>query len=504
MYLPMVSMRTQRRLNRVTGAALAGVMLATASCARTNSQTPAATAEPTQAGSPARILPHPALAANKSGASISDVAEGALPSVVNIALTKVSRAGAPRSPLFDDPFFRHFFGPPGQEPRERREQGLGSGVIVSADGIVLTNNHVVEGADEIKVTTSDRREFEAAVVGSDPKSDLAVIKLKGDVSSLKPVELGDSSQLRLGDVVLAIGNPFGVGQTVTMGIVSAKGRADVGIVDYEDFIQTDAAINPGNSGGALINMEGKLVGINTAILSRTGGHMGIGFAIPSNMARPIMESLQKHGRVVRGFLGVGIQDIDQELARALRLPSRNGVLISDVSANSPAAKAGVARGDVVLKVDGRPVDSSGQMRNAIATAGAQKKVRLDILRDGKPLSLDVALGEMPQDETAVAGPSGSAQPAPGLDGLTLENLNDLNRKRFQIPNDVATGVVVLDVQRSSAAARAGLRPGDVLLEVNRQRIDGVDKFRETYGKSKGATLLVVSRQGRTVFMVVRR
>jgi serine protease Do len=496
-----------KRLQWVTGAALTGILLVTASCARTNSQTPAATAEPPpQATSPARILPHPALSVNQSGVSISDVAERALPSVVNIALTKVSRTRAPRSPFFDDPMFRHFFGPPGGgEPRERREQGLGSGVIVSRDGIVLTNNHVVEGADEIKVTTSDRREFEATVVGSDPKSDLAVIKLKGDVSSLSPVEIGDSSQLRLGDVVLAIGNPFGVGQTVTMGIVSAKGRADVGIVDYEDFIQTDAAINPGNSGGALINMEGKLVGINTAILSRTGGYMGIGFAIPSNMARPIMESLQKHGRVVRGWLGVGIQDIDQELARALNLPSRNGVLISEVSAGSPAARAGVQRGDVVLKVDGRGVDSAGQLRNAIAAAGAQKKVRLDILRDGKPLALDVGLGEMPQEVAGGDAPASGNQPAArSLDGLTLENLNDLNRKRFQIPSDVGAGVVVLDVARGSAAARAGLRPGDVLLEVNKQRIEGVEKFKDVYGRSKGATLLVVSRQGRTIYMVVRR
>jgi serine protease Do len=486
------------------GATMTGVMLVTASCARTNSQTPAAAAEPpVQAVSPARILPHPALSVNKNGVSISDVAERVLPSVVNIALTKVSRARAPRSPMFDDPTFRHFFGPPGEQPRERREQGLGSGVIVSRDGIVLTNNHVVEGADEIKVTTSDRREFEATVVGSDPKSDLAVIKLKGDVSSLSPVEIGDSSQLRLGDVVLAIGNPFGVGQTVTMGIVSAKGRADVGIVDYEDFIQTDAAINPGNSGGALIDMEGKLVGINTAILSRTGGYMGIGFAIPSNMARPIMESLQKNGRVVRGWLGVGIQDIDQELARALRLPSRNGVLISDVSSDSPAAKAGVQRGDVVLKVEGQPVDSSGQLRNAIATAGAQKKVRLEILRDGKPLTLDVGLGEM-QDVASAGAPPGGNRPAPSLDGLTLETLNDLNRRRFQVPSEVGSGVVVLDVARNSAAARAGLRPGDVLLEVNKQRIDGVEKFKDVYGKSKGATLLVVSRQGRAIFMVVRR
>lgn len=480
-------------------------LLAGSGCARQTGLQ--ASAEPTNKPVPAQILPHPALATAANGASISDVAERVLPSVVNISLTKVSRTEARRSPLFDDPFFRHFFGPqgPGEEPSERREQGLGSGVIVSRDGIVLTNNHVVESADDIKVTTSDRREFSATVVGTDPKSDLAVIKLKGDVSGLKPIELGDSSQLRLGDVVLAVGNPFGVGQTVTMGIVSAKGRADVGIVDYEDFIQTDAAINPGNSGGALVNMEGKLVGINTAILSRTGGSMGIGFAIPTNMAKPIMESLEKNGRVVRGFLGVSIQDIDQELARALHLPSANGVLVADVGASSPAGRAGVQRGDVVLKVDGKTVDSTGQLRNLIAAAGARSKVKLDMLRNGKPLSLDVALGEMPQDTATAAARARGQEPSGGsLDGLTLENVTEQNRRRFQIPNDVASGVVILDVERNSAAARAGLRPGDVLLEVNRQKVDNIERFKDLYGKSTGATLLVVSRQGRTIFMVVRK
>ncbi len=262
-----------------------------------------------------------------------------LPSVVSISSTRVQR-------MPQHPFFPGF--PPMGGQRELRQEGLGSGVVVGP-GVVVTNNHVVDGADEIRVTTKGKRELVAKVIGTDPKSDLAVLRVEGDTSQLVPIQFGDSSRLRLGDVVLAIGNPFGVGQTVTMGIVSAKGRADVGIEDYEDFIQTDAAINPGNSGGALVDMEGHVIGINTAILSRSGGSVGIGFAIPSNMAKPIVDSLVSQGRVDRGFLGVTIQDIDQDLAQAMGLQTTDGVLIADVQPDGPGAKAGIQRGDVILK-----------------------------------------------------------------------------------------------------------------------------------------------------------
>lgn len=457
-----------------------------------------ATAEPGRAAVPVTALPHPALTRLESGASIADVAERVLPSVVNISLTKLSRVRP--SP------FPFFFGPP--EGGGRSEQGMGSGVIVSADGTILTNNHVVAEAKEIKVTTSDRREFDATVVGTDPKSDLAVIKIKGNVSGLQAVEFGDSSRLRLGDVVLAVGNPFGVGQTVTMGIVSAKGRADLGIVDYEDFIQTDAAINPGNSGGALINMEGKLVGVNTAILSRSGGYQGIGFSIPTNMALPIMESLKKNGRVVRGFLGVGIQDVDGELASALKLPSGGGVVLSDVRANGPAARAGLRRGDVVVKLDGVPVTSVGQFRNSIAASGSRKRVNIEFYREGKAQSVVAELGEMPNQEPAL-GPDGNGGSAPAgatsaLDGVTLEELGPQHRRQFQIHAEVRGGVVVTAIDPSSAAARAGVRPGDVLLEVNRAPVDNLAKFQELYGRAKGNVLLLVNRRGNTVFLVVRR
>jgi len=450
------------------------------------------------APTPVKVLPNPALA-QVGNVSIADIAERALPSVVNISLTKVSHHAAGPMP------FPFFFGPP--DSGEQREQGMGSGVIISSDGTIVTNNHVVSDSTEIKVTTYDKREFDATVVGTDPKSDMAVIKIKGPVSGLKPIEFGDSSRLRLGDVVLAIGNPFGVGQTVTMGIVSAKGRADLGIVDYEDFIQTDAAINPGNSGGALVNMEGQLVGVNTAILSRSGGYQGIGFAIPTNMALPITDALKKSGRVARGWLGVGVQEVDREIATAMKLPVASGVLISDVRAGTPAAKAGLKRGDVVTKLDGRPVSSVGQFRNTIALLGAGRQANFELVRDGKSQALSVALGEMPNDSPpGASAPENGNAPSGGssLDGITLEELRPENRQAFSVPAEIKRGVVITRLNPNSAAARAGLRPGDVLLEVNRTPVDTLAKFQENYGKAKGPVLLLVNRRGSTVYLVVRR
>ncbi|HET7542227.1 MAG TPA: DegQ family serine endoprotease [Polyangiaceae bacterium] len=473
-------------------ATIAGV--ATVGCAKSGgSPHPEIAAETRATTTPVTVLPNPAL--TRVGAeSIADITERVLPSVVNISMTKVTKMSA--SPL---PFMP-FFGPQGQE--DRREQGMGSGVIVSKDGYILTNNHVVADAQEIKVTTSDRKNYTATIVGTDPKSDLAVIKLKGDVANLTPVEFGDSGRLRLGDVVLAIGNPFGVGQTVTMGIVSAKGRTDLGIEAYEDFIQTDAAINPGNSGGALINAEGKLVGINTAILSRSGGYQGIGFAIPSNMASPIMESLKKNGKVIRGWLGVAIQDVDQELADAMKLPAATGILLSDVKPGTPAAKAGLSRGDVVLKVDGKVVDTSGQFRNQIAASGSKRTVHLDLIRDGKALATDVELGEMPEQDSVASKGSSSSQGS-ALDGITLENLNPQTRQAFDLDDSLKQGVVITRLDPQSNAARAGLRPGDVVLEVNRVRIDSPQRFQEQYSKNKKSVLLLINRRGSTLYLVVK-
>jgi serine protease Do len=314
------------------------------------------------------------------------------------------------------------------------------------------------------------------------------------------LKFADSARLRLGDVVLAVGNPFGVGQTVTMGIVSAKGRANLGIEDYEDFIQTDAAINPGNSGGALINMAGELVGINTAIFSRSGGSMGIGFAIPSNMAQPIANSLVKQGKVIRGWLGVGIQDLSTDLAKALNLPVSNGVVITDIMKDSPAAKAGVVRGDVITAVNGDKVDSTGRLRNLVAAAGANK-IQLELLRRGSKLTLPVSLAEAPND---VPSRSDSAKPQDRKEGLTLAPLNDQTRQQFNIGDEVSSGLVIVDVRAGSAAADSGLRPGDVIVEFDNRPLRSVQEFNAAYQQAKDRALLLINRAGGTQFVVLKK
>jgi serine protease Do len=436
--------------------------------------------------------------------SLADIAERSLPSVVNISTSRTVRGQEmQRMPFFSDPFFRDFFGfNPGQNqmPQERREQSLGSGVIVSSDGLILTNNHVVQNSDKIRVTLSNHEEHPAKVVGVDPKSDLALLRLQGRVRDLRTLAFGDSAKMRLGDMVLAIGNPFGVGQTVTMGIVSAKGRANMGIVDYEDFIQTDAAINPGNSGGALINMQGELVGINTAILSRTGGYQGIGFAIPSNMARPIMESLLKSGKVVRGWLGVAIQELTPDLAKAMGTKETQGVLISDVTPGSPAARAGLKRGDVALRINGEPMHSMAHLRNVVASHSPGTTLALDVLRNGKQATYQVKLGEQPASMTG-----GRQLENQGvLRGLGLSDLTPATRSHFHIPGQVHHGVVVETVEPGSSAASEGLRPGDVILEVNRNPVDSVQKFNQVYGQSGSRVLLLLYRDGSTMFLLLSK
>ena len=442
---------------------------------------------------------HPVMAQVIGGStglpSVASVAERALPSVVNIATT---RATPTRHPALSDPFFRRFFGPTRPAP-PRQRQGLGSGVIVSADGLVVTNNHVVARAEKIKVVLSDKREFQATVVGKDPKSDLALLRLKG-ATGLRPIALGNSDKLRLGDVVLAIGNPFGVGQTVTMGIVSAKGRGQVGIVDYEDFIQTDAAINPGNSGGALVNMRGELVGINTAILSRSGGYQGIGFAIPTNMVKPITSSLLKHGKMVRGWLGVAIQQPTPAMARRLALPTHLGVLISDVDPRGPAGRAGLRRDDLVVKIDGKPVQTTHRLRNLVAASGAGRKISLELHRKGRLIRLKIKLGQLPsQGRRASRAPPGS----PGVAaGLQVTPLTPQARRRLGIPARIRHGVVLKRVDPAGPEAAAGLRPGDVILQVNRVKIASVGQLRRVYGPARGRVLLLIHRRGHTLYVMV--
>jgi serine protease Do len=407
----------------------------------------------------------------------------------------------------EDPFFRFFFGPGnGGQGRQPREQGLGSGVVVG-DGIIVTNNHVVEHADEVKVATLDRHEFIAEVVGTDPKSDVAVLRVKDEKKLLRPLALGDSDRLRLGDVVLAVGNPFGVGQTVTMGIVSAKGRSDLGIVDYEDFIQTDAAINPGNSGGALVDMEGALVGINTAILSRSGGNMGIGFAIPTKMVRPIVDSLLTEGKVVRGWLGVTIQNLNDELAQALTIPAGGGVVVSDVSKDSPAAKAGMLANDVIVAVDGKAIATVGELRNTIAASGANRTVKITVKRGTKTVVLDVALSAIPEkfagEPNAPAGEGASNEQTAAL-GVKLAPLTAELRDQLDVPKETASGVVIAQVASGSPAERAGLRRGDVVVELGRRPVGSPEEFLRIWKDSKSPVAALVLRGGNKTYLVLKR
>ena len=436
--------------------------------------------------------------------SFAPIVKNAQPAVVSIASTKVvkiSSGDEGLSPLFDDPMFRQFFGDGPQnrfgKPREQREQGLGSGVIVAADGYILTNNHVIDGANEIKVYTSDKRELKARVIGADPKTDIAVVKV--EAKNLPTLPFADSSQAQVGDIVLAIGNPFGVGQTVTMGIISATGRGNLGIEDYEDFIQTDAAINPGNSGGALINASGQLIGINTAILSRAGGNQGVGFAVPANLARTVMNQLLKDGKVVRGYLGVMIQPVTPEIAKAFNLPDARGALVGEVTPDGPAARAGLAQGDVIIELNGVRVDDNRELRLKIGQLAPGSAIRLKLLRDGNPREVNITLGELPNEkEVANDGKPESDSP----DGLSVENLTPQIARQLELQSN-ASGVVVTGVQDGSRADDAGLRRGDVIQQVNRQPINNVAEF-ERAMKQAGdkSTLLLVNRNGHTSFVAL--
>jgi serine protease Do len=401
------------------------------------------------------------------------------------------------APFFSDPFFRFF---PGPEAGPRRERSLGSGVIVTRDGYVLTNNHVVEGAQEIRVTLDDRREFRARLVGADAKTDLAVLKLPG--SEFEVLPLGDSSRVEVAEVVLAIGNPFGLTQTVTMGIVSAIGRANVGIADYEDFIQTDAAINPGNSGGALVSASGALIGINTAIFTQSGGYMGIGFAVPVNMARQVMDQLVTRGRLRRGYLGVTVQELTPAVARGLGLTATKGILVADVASDGPAAKAGVQRGDVISAIDGKPVEDVGHFRNLVASAEPGTRARLALLREGREQAVEVTIGEVPEP-TAVAAPA--ATPGrPASPGLSVTEVTPELARKLGLPPGVR-GAVVIEVRPGGLAAEAGLRPGDVIQEVNRRPVRSAGEFARAVEQAGAGDLVVlVNRGGSTAYVVVER
>jgi len=438
-----------------------------------------------------------------NGGAFSQIVKLVSPSVVNIFTTKtVTREESiPFSHYFDYPFDEMFGGI--ETPDRWKEQSLGSGVVVSPDGYIITNSHVVEKAEEIRVKLFDKRDFRATLIGSDPKTDIAVIKISAE--GLPAIKWGDSDKLEVGEFVLAFGNPYSFGHTVTMGIVSAVGRANVGIADYEDFIQTDAAINPGNSGGPLVNIRGELIGINTAIFSRTGGYQGIGFAVPSNMAKAVMTQLIEKGKVIRGWIGVAIQNFTPELARKFGLDRPRGALITDIYKGGPADRAHLRRGDVIIAVNGKDVENVEHLRNTIAQTSVGTKIRLTIMRDGKKRHISVTIAEMPENlHASVRSEYGGEENTTGdneLYGLTLMNLTPTIAKQLNLSRD-ERGVVVVRVDPQSGAFEAGLRKGDVIQEINKERITSLDDIKDIKRSiHKGDTLLLFINRGGNKFYI---
>jgi serine protease Do len=432
---------------------------------------------------------------NKLNLSFAPVVNKVLPSVVKVQITIPGREeSAPMLP--DDPFFRQFFGNQLFGGRQKMmtppEKGVGSGVIVTKDGYILTNNHVVKDASEVKVTLDNGKEYKAKVVGRDPASDLAVIKI--DAQDLPAVTIADSSLCQVGDVVLAVGNPFAVGKSVTMGIISAKGRASLDL-DYQDFIQTDAAINPGNSGGALVDTEGRLIGINTAIYSHSGGNQGVGFAIPTDLARGVMVALIEHGKIEHGRLGVHIQDVTPLLAKEFSLKNEKGALVSDVEPGSPADKAGIKSGDVILKFNGHDVADSRHLKLDVGYATPGERVSLEVMRDGSLKTLEIKVGEW-HVAGEVASASENADDSDALHGVAVADLDAQSRQQLNIPDNVK-GAIVTQVDANSASAEAGLKVGDVITEINHHTVANAnDAVRLTeHSKNKMTLLHVWSKDG---------
>jgi len=419
--------------------------------------------------------------------SLAPMIKDVHPAVVNISTFSTQQYSY--NPLLNDPFFRHFFNIPDQQQFQqqpkRRQQSAGSGVVVDADdGIVMTNFHVIKGADEVQVSLADGRSFEAKVLGEDAELDIAILKIKAD--ELVEVKIANSDKLEVGDFVVAIGNPFGLGQTVTTGVVSALGRSGLGIEGYENFIQTDASINPGNSGGALVNLAGELIGINTAIIAPSGGNVGIGFAIPSNMAKASMEQIIEHGEVKRGQIGVGIQDITPDLRKAFDIENgQGGVLVTNVMEDSPAEDAGLKSGDVIIAVDGKKTTSTGQLRSQIGMKTIGEHITLTVLRDGDEERIKVKVGK-PSDMASISGKVHEL-----LEGVQFEN--DSNNE----------GVRVVSIAPNSNAAYSGLRTGDVIVAANKRRVYDLQSFEKALATNKSRVLLQINRGGGSLFIVVR-
>ncbi|MBI4653770.1 MAG: DegQ family serine endoprotease [Nitrospirae bacterium] len=434
----------------------------------------------------------------KTNQALSEIVEAVKPVVVNISTSRIIKVPQHFDPFSNDPFFRRFFGDEflPKIPREYKTRSLGSGVIVSPEGYILTNNHVIKDAEEIKVLLPDKREFKGEVKGTDPKTDLAVIKI--DAKNLPTISWGNSNKLKVGEIVLAIGNPYGLNQTVTMGIVSAVGRANVGIADYEDFIQTDAAINPGNSGGAMANVKGELVGINTAIFSVTGGYQGIGFAIPSNMAKAVMESLIKEGKVIRGWLGVSVQSVTPELARQFGLKEEYGALVSDVFEKSPAEKAGLLRGDVIVEYEGKKIEEPLSLRNMVASTAPGTEVEIKAIRNGEAKTLKVAVVELPAEMQVTP----DAEYENVLKGISVQDLAPNIYHQFDIPVKIK-GVIITDIKQGSPAEEK-LMKGDIIQEINRKKITDVKEYEKAASKIKPdeSVLLLVFRNGTSTYITL--
>ncbi|HEX3624137.1 MAG TPA: DegQ family serine endoprotease [Verrucomicrobiae bacterium] len=433
--------------------------------------------------------------------SFAPIVDKVSPAVVKIETT-VNKDESQDMPDLNDQLFRQFFGNQFGRPQPRREveHGIGSGVIVTRDGYILTNNHVVDGAKSVKVTLPDGREFTAKVIGRDSQADIAVVKIPA--TGLPTIPMADSQNVKVGDMVLAVGNPFGVGETVTEGIVSAKNRGGMGIEHYENFIQTDAPINPGNSGGALVDIDGRLIGINTAIMSRSGGSQGIGFAIPTALARNVMESLIQYGHVTRGYLGVGIQDVTADLAPQFDLKNDHGAIVSQVEPNGPADKAGLKNGDVIVKFNGDLITDSRQLQLDVANVKPGSKVPVQILRDGAEKTVDVTVKSVPGTEQLADSSSQDNGDSGSLNGVSVDNLNSQVRAQFNIPDNV-NGAVITQVDPSSASAQAGLQPGEVIESINRHPVASADDAVQlTQHPRSKQTLVQVWANGGSHYVVV--
>ena len=466
-----------------------------------HAQQPAAT----PATSPApqvKVDPEPLQRTPPSVTSFAPVVDRVAPTVVNIFTTRAVRRQLRPHPFFDYGPYR------GLDPRQmpapnRRQQGLGSGVIVTPEGHVLTSNHVIDGADEIMVNVgAEQKSYKATKIGTDPGTDLAVLKIEGE--QFPAISFADIDKTRVGDLVLAIGNPFGVGQSVTMGIISAKGRGGMGMVDYENFIQTDAPINPGNSGGALVDFEGRLVGINTAIVSRTGASAGVGFAVPADLARNVMQSILEKGRVVRGHLGVVVQPITEELASTFGLKESGGALVTEVTPQSPAAQNGVEEGDVITHLNGEKISDPRDLQLTVGSMQPGTKVEIKFLRDVQVKTAQIELGEVPGSDRVAARGEPSRQSGPSvLSGLSIADIDPRLRQRYNLPTEL-TGAVVTGVAPSSPAAEAGLRKGDVIRQIARKDVENATEAIAVSRKLKAddGVLMLLWSGGRQRYVVV--